>query len=148
MSDPTTLSPPEQEDVLREIATTLVANAPQGWQGLEFTFTSTVGIDGASFVATTSDGAKVVLPSPTSAMRKFGDLRTGMYQDGKGSWFTARLVIHPPGRFQADFDYDNEPGFVPPLTASAYALDFDHFPRSPEHTPDWLRAALDAEKPE
>lgn len=142
MSNPTPLSPPEQEEVLREIGGALVAAVPDEWQELELIFYSTVGIDGASFVVTKPDGTKDTRTSPTPAMRKFGELRSAMYEEEKGSWFTARLIIRPPGRFEVDYDYDSEPEFVPPLTAGAYALDFDYFPRSAENTPEWLREKL------
>lgn len=66
-------------------------------------------------------------------------LREGMYEMGS-SWFTAWLVLEPPGTHR--IDYDSEPTYVPPLTAAAYALDFRHYPRSAEHIPDWLRGKL------
>lgn len=41
-----------------------------------------------------------------------------------------------------DFDHDDEPGFVPQLTAGACLGDFEHFPRDEENSPEWLRERL------
>ncbi|MET8757344.1 hypothetical protein [Lentzea sp. NPDC004782] len=142
MSEPGPLSPPEQEEVVQNVCAALVGEAPAGWQQIRFEFYSTVGIDSARFEITAEDGSEVKLAPPMSAMDPLGDLRTEMYEEGKGSWFTARIVINPPGSYSVEYDYDNEPAFKPPLQADVYALDFEHFPRSEENTPEWLRAKL------
>ncbi len=100
--------------------------APDGWERLDFAFRATVGIDSASLEVEDAYDACAL-----------------MYRAGKGAWFTARLQIERSGRFSAEFDYDGEPDFTPPLTASAYAQDLDRFPRTAAHIPDWLRAKLD-----
>ena len=83
------------------------------------------------------------MQSPSGVMQQMAELREGMYQEGKGSWFTANLVIKRPGRYSIDYDYDNQPDFFPPLNAHLYALDFDYFSRTPENTPAWLKRKLD-----
>ncbi|CNE17595.1 Uncharacterised protein [Mycobacterium tuberculosis] len=117
--------------------------APDGWERLDFEFRATVGIDSASFeVEDASGGRRTAIP-PGQAIGRMDELRRVMYRSGKGAWFTARLQIERSGRFSAEFDYDGEPDFTPPLTPSAYALDLDRFPRSEAHIPAWLRAKLD-----
>lgn len=135
------LSSSEQEEIVRELAHILLSSAPEGWQKMELVFHSTVGIDAAEIFATTT-GEPERLPTPMAVARNMQALRQGMYEDGKGSWFTARLIVEPPGRYQITYDFDSEPTFVPPLTSDAYALDFEYFPRSDENTPDWLRQKL------
>lgn len=153
MSEPVPLSPEEQEDVIRSVGAILLAEAPESWQELRVSFRSTIGVDTATFEVVMADGQITKLHPPDSAMEKMTELRTGMYQEGKGSWFTATYVIKPPGRYNVDFDYDSQPNFFPPLNAGLYSLDFDYFPRSPENTPDWLKqkleeaAAEDEDKP-
>jgi hypothetical protein len=83
------------------------------------------------------------LQSPSGVMQQMAELREGMYQEGKESWFTANLVIKRPGRYSIEYDYDNQPDFFPPLNAHLYALDFDYFSRTPENTPAWLKRKLD-----
>jgi hypothetical protein len=137
------LAPDQQADLVRDIVGMLLSSAPAGWQRLEMTFGATVAIDTASLMCTDGTGKEERIVSPWQALHKLDELRTGMYTKDKGTWYTATLTIRPPGQYEIGYDYDNEPRFVPPLTADAYALDFEHFPRSEENTPAWLRRKLD-----
>ncbi|WP_395106980.1 hypothetical protein [Actinomadura sp. SCN-SB] len=118
--------------------------APHGWERLGFEFHATVGIDSASFEVRDASGETRPVMPPGQAIGKMDELRRVMYRRDKGAWFTARLEIERGGRFKAEFVYDKEPDFTPPLTGSAYALDLERFPRAEEHIPRWLRAKLDA----
>lgn len=148
MTEPTRLSPPEQEEVVQEVAGVMRSTAPAGWRKLELIYRSTVAVDAADILATTT-GEPQRIPVPMKVSSRMSSLREGMYERNSGSWFTARLVLEPPGKYQIEFDYDGEPTYVPPLTAGTYALDLQHYPRSEEHTPDWLREKLaEAERDE
>lgn len=136
----TELGPSEQDEMVREVATTLTRSAPAGWRRMELIYHSTVGIDCAEILATTT-GEPERVPLSMAISKIMSRLRGGMYEKSRGSWFTARLVVTQDG-YAITYDYDSEPAFVPPLTADAYALDFEHNPRAAEHTPDWLRAKL------
>jgi hypothetical protein len=116
--------------------------APAGWQRLDFEFRATVGIDSASFEVEGPDGGRRTALPPGQAVGKMDELRRVMYRSDKGAWFTARLQVERSGHFSAEFDYDGEPDFTPPLASSAYVQDLDRFPRSAEHIPDWLRDKL------
>ncbi|WP_021597214.1 hypothetical protein [Actinomadura welshii] len=120
----------------------LRAAAPAGWERLDFEFRATVGIDSASFEVEDADGGRRTALPPGQAVGRMDELRRVMYRADKGAWFTARLQVERSGHFSAEFDYDGEPEFTPPLAPSAYALDLDRFPRADEHIPDWLRAKL------
>ena len=141
MTHPARLTPDEQAHLIHEVVRELLFSAPEGWRRLELSFRSTVGIDTAEFLAVTTGGS-VKLSVPMEVLSRMDSLRGGMYEPGKGSWFTACLVLRPPGHYEIDYDYDGEPVFVPPLTADAFALDFEHYPRAAEHTPAWLREKL------
>jgi len=143
MTEPAPLSPPEQEELVREVGGMLQTKLPAGWQRANLSFRSTYGVDTATFIVTDSSGAEKRTPTPTAALRKMRELRNGMYEQDRGTWFTGTLVLEPPGKYQIEYDYDGEPTFVPPLKPSAFELDFEFFPRSEEHTPDWLRQKLD-----
>ncbi|MFE5288991.1 hypothetical protein ACFRAQ_28840 [Nocardia sp. NPDC056611] len=75
-------------------------------------------------------------------MGEFDRLRRAMYQPRTGMWFTARLMIDRSGGYDVNFDYDSEPDFNLKLTAGAYALDLQYFPRDVAHIPMWLQAKL------
>lgn len=147
MTEPAPLSPPEQEELVREVGGMLLTKLPAGWQRANLSFRSTYGVDTATFIVTDSSGAEKRTPTPTAALRKLRELRNGMYEQDRGTWFTGTLVLEPPGKHQIEYDYDGEPTYVPPLTADIYALDFQHYPRSDEHTPDWLREKLAEAEP-
>ncbi|MBO2446566.1 hypothetical protein J4573_05655 [Actinomadura barringtoniae] len=136
------LRTPKEREAVNGAVRALRSAAPAGWERLGFEFRATIGIDSASLEVVNADGsARTALP-PGQAVGKMDELRRVMYQRGKGAWFTARLEVERSGRFSAEFDYDGEPEFTPPLTPSAYALDLERFPRSDEHIPSWLRAKL------
>ncbi|HEY8482913.1 MAG TPA: hypothetical protein VIL71_24110 [Spirillospora sp.] len=135
------LRSPEEREAVNEAVRALRAAAPHGWERLGFEFRATVGIDSASFEIVDADGGIRTAVPPGQAVGRMDELRRVMYRRGQGAWFTARLDVGRD-RFSAEFDYDGEPDFTPPLTASAYALDLDRFPRADEHIPDWLRDKL------
>jgi hypothetical protein len=136
------LRSPKERKAVESAVRALSAIAPPGWRRLSFAFYATVGIDSASLETVCMDGSTRRLVPPGRAIRHMDELRTATYRADRGAWFTARLDIERSGRYSVEFDYDGEPDFTPPLTASAYALDLDRFPRSSEHTPGWLKDKL------
>ncbi|GAA4079457.1 hypothetical protein [Actinomadura miaoliensis] len=140
-SEQVRLSPEERETVNGAVRA-LRSAAPDGWEHMEFVFRATVSIDSSALQVVDADGNIRPTTVPGQASDKMDDLRQLMYREDKGAWFTARLRVERSGRFSAEFDYDGEPDFNPPLTADTYAVDLEHFPRSEEHMPDWLRARL------
>ncbi|SDM32675.1 hypothetical protein [Allokutzneria albata] len=132
----------EQQELLQEVSGLLVSAAPEGWRELELSFRSTVAVDTATFSCVGGSGERTRLSVPFRAMNRLSELREGMYAPGTGAWFTARMTIRPPGGFEVRYDYDSEPEFVPPLTPETFVLDQEHFPRSEEHMPEWLKDKL------
>jgi len=133
------VDPVEQEQVIREVGMALLGVAPVGWQEMEFSFRSTVVVDTATLWWIDPNGERFRLDPPNQAMDLLSTLRPRMYVKDRGSWFTARMKLRPPGRYEVEYDYDGEPEFTPPLSPDVFALDFRHFPRSEENTPEWLR---------
>ncbi|TYB43495.1 hypothetical protein [Actinomadura chibensis] len=143
MTDPEqVLRSAKERETVNGAVRALRSAAPSGWERLDFEFRATVGIDSASLEVEGADGGRRTALPPGQAVGMMDELRRVMYRSGQGAWFTARLKVERSGRFSAEFDYDGEPDFTPPLTSSAYAMDLDRFPRTDEHIPDWLRAKL------
>lgn len=143
MTDPEQVLRSEKErETVNGAVRALRSAAPADWERLDFEFRATVGIDSASLEVECADGERRTALPPGQAVGRMDELRRVMYRRGKGAWFTARLQVERSGRFSAEFDYDGEPDFTPPLTPSAYAQDLDRFPRTDEHIPDWLRKKL------
>lgn len=136
------LRSPQEREAVNGAVRALRSAAPSGWERLDFEFRATVGIDSAFLEVEGADGERRTAMPPGQAVGKMDELRRVMYRRGKGAWFTARLQIERSGRFSAEFDYDGEPEFTPPLTSSAYALDLERFPRTEDNIPDWLRDKL------
>jgi hypothetical protein len=136
------LRSPKERQTVNGAVRALRSAAPRGWERLGFEFRATVGIDSVSFEVVDAAGRARAATPPGQAVGLMDELRREMYRRGKGAWFTARLDIGRDGRFSAEFDYDGEPEFTPPLTASAYVQDLERFPRNREHIPRWLRDKL------
>lgn len=64
-----------------------------------------------------------------------------MYDEApfRGAWYTAVMTVTHDGKFDTAFEYEEKPAFDHKPAPEAYALDFQHFPRNEESTPDWLK---------
>ncbi|MEV5571431.1 hypothetical protein AB0L06_15385 [Spirillospora sp. NPDC052269] len=138
------LRSPREREAVNGAVRALRSAAPEDWERLGLEFRATVGIDSATFEIVEPDGRTRTAMPPGQAVGRMDELRRAMYRRDKGAWFTARLSVERSGRFSAEFDYDGEPDFTPPLGPSAYRQDLDRFPRADEHIPGWLRAKLRA----
>jgi hypothetical protein len=143
MSQEQPLTPELLEAALREAGSGVLAAAPDGWTELRFRLDATAELLSNKFEATLEDGSTVHLSAPDPPRKKLQELRARMYEQGKGTWFTARYVIVRPGRYSVDFDYDNEPDFGMPIDPLTYLNDLKYFPRDDEHVPDWLRQRVE-----
>lgn len=74
-------------------------------------------------------------------------LRSAMYREGAGTWFSARISVTPGGSATAEFDYDSEPQWDVELAPRDYVADLARFPRDADHMPAWLTARLAGKRP-
>ncbi|VVJ15513.1 Uncharacterised protein [Amycolatopsis camponoti] len=137
-----TLNPIEQNELLGEIAKTLIEAAPPNWQRLFFEFMSVGKHASVGMAATLENGTRQQVPAPRELSKPLSKLRRGMYADGLGTWYSMDMVIDRPDRYQVRFNRDEEPPFPTPAAPEQYALDQERFPRAPENMPDWFRAKL------
>jgi hypothetical protein len=123
--------------VLREVA-------PKGWARISITVSATVlAYDYAVRVGMPdgTDGGDVRLPPEILA--EFDEMRSAMYEPGRGTWFSARLVLERGVAPEVTFDFDGDPQWWPPLHPAAFLRDLQAFPRDEEHVPEWLRRLRD-----
>lgn len=139
MTEPARLSPEEQNEIIRNVCSGLIAEAPEDWQELRYRLHSTVDVDSPQFQIVHADGRVEAVLSPRVVRRPLNELRDGMYLQGKGTWFTVRITVSRPGRYEVDYNYDDEPGFVPQVVPATFDADLKHYPRSQDNIPDWLR---------
>jgi hypothetical protein len=137
------LTSQEQNEMLEQVAVALAAATLDEWTEIRFLYWGLVDVTSAEFVVVRPDSSTVRLPPPRKATRLMDRLRPGMYQPGKGAWFTATYVVSRGGRYRVDFDYDNEPAFPFDLTSASFAKDLAHFPRDARFIPPWLQQRLE-----
>ncbi len=144
MSHPDEFGIPEQDEAIQDVARDLVAEAPEGWQKIVFTYAAIVGMSTSTFTSTLDNNETKADFPPIATNTKMRKLREDMYSPESGTWFTATVTVDNTGKYHTQFDYDSEPDFNRPLTAGAYQLDFEEYPRPSDQVPSWLRDKLDA----
>ncbi|ADH70428.1 hypothetical protein HGB46_00480 [Nocardiopsis dassonvillei] len=138
------LTPDEQQDILTQIGARILDQAPDGWAKIVYTRKSVIEQSTSTLVVEFEDGTSQRESVPSGMGLMIDDLRAGMYQEGKGTWFSFEYVITPPGRFNVTYNYDEDPGITFP-TAFGYTNDLKYFPRDEEYMTDWLREKLQEE---
>ncbi|GAA2659236.1 MULTISPECIES: hypothetical protein [Actinosynnema] len=128
---------------LERAVTALAAEAPHGWTRVDVdvhlcTMMHLFGVR----VSSDSGGAPLSMRLPKVVGNDLVRARRLMYEPGRGTWLSARLTVFPDGEHRVEFNFDEEPGWKPPLHPVAYARDLEAFPRDDEHVPDWLREQL------
>lgn len=132
----------EQNEILVKIGRTFLESAQEEWEKLTYEWDglksySTNGL----YLKNPNEGESLIPFSPVIIDVK--RLRSGMYQQGRGTWFSMRYTITPPTRYDVTFNYDNPPDFLIPASPHAYLDDLQRFPRDPEHIPNWLQQKID-----
>ncbi len=135
------LSLPEQQQILTRIGTKLLVEVPEDWERVTYFIQSVVDHSSAEVVVEFPDGTSRRESLPAEVFSLTDELRAGMYQEGKGTWFSMRYVISRPGKFNVDFDYDEDPGITFP-TSQGFTKDLRYFPREETNIPEWLREKL------
>ncbi|MFI0482179.1 hypothetical protein [Actinomadura sp. 9N215] len=143
---PTPMPPEEQGKLLQEVGAEIISAAPAGWVEVRYSLGMTAELSGGYVTVRLEDDTTVRVKPPETSRLKLRELRAGMYEPGKGTWFSAEYVVVRPGRYSVDFDYDNEPSFTATLnfkpSPMTYVNDLKWFPRDDEHIPGWLRQKI------
>lgn len=139
----TTLSASEQDAMLRDLGRILSSAILDEWDELQFFYAGVFDVSTMGMTVRRPDGSAQPITPPRRAARLMRELRAGMYQPGRGAWFTARYVVDGSGGYRVDFDYDNEPQLDFTLASTTYLTDLQHYPREAQHIPGWLRLQLD-----
>jgi hypothetical protein len=138
------LDPIQQKDELDGIATTLLEALPPGWSELVIDFRAVGRKIDVAVGLTGPDGKERVWDPPAEIWRAFQRLRGGMYTENEGTWFSARYVLVPPGRYNIQYNWQNQPDFQPQPSPEEFATEQERFPRGEAYMPPWYRAGLDA----
>ncbi|MFE6920293.1 hypothetical protein ACFVAV_04520 [Nocardia sp. NPDC057663] len=129
---------------MRSIGVDMVSAAPPEWRQLRLVMEATVESYRHSYEVVGTDGTvdkSRFLAMPSQAER-VAALRIGMYEGGKGTWFTMTLTVTDSGEYDASFDYESPPHLGSPLPNRVFESDLRAFPRDPAHIPTWLADTL------
>jgi len=136
------MTPVEESQALVELGQACLSAVEPDWSEVVLQYTAVTGHESAELVRRASDGSSISVEVPDSALEEARRLRNGMYKQDTGTWFSMRYTITPPGSYGVDFVYDTEPEFTAPVPPTAFEQDLERFPRSDEHTPEWLGRVL------
>ncbi|MGW4487019.1 hypothetical protein ACWEOE_24615 [Amycolatopsis sp. NPDC004368] len=131
------------DPVPAEIAAALAGAAPPGWAEIALTVSATVVANDFALQVKLSDGTPGSMELPAPVKAAFRALRDDMYEPGRGTWFSATVVLRPDAEPQFSYHLDEDPNWWPPLHPSAFTRDLEAYPRDDEHVPPWLRKLLD-----
>lgn len=135
---------PSRDDLITQwIGQQLMGAAPPEWRRLDLQVAMAANITDIRFTVIMKDGSTPGTELPDGINFALNDLRKEMYEEGKGTWFSLRLTIDPPGDYHANFNFDLEPIWEPPVPDAVLVEDLQAFPRTAEHVPTWLRAKID-----
>lgn len=138
---PGDLGPEGQKALLDELAEVVTSAAPQDWARLAVEYKCLgrhvelgVGVHDA-----TEQPVSWEPPAEVDAL--FWRLRVGMYEEGRGTWFSAFFRTRTTGPHEIFYNWDNEPPWQPP--AESFAHEQRLFPRDGAHQPAWFRRRLE-----
>lgn len=136
------MGPVEQRQVLVSVGRCVASLAPAGWRRITISFSGLVDMVSSWVEIVHHDGRLERAELPLRESMEMNKLREGMYEKGKGAWFSLTFVIEQSGDFTVDYNYNEEPPFPFKLDPGRYANDYRHYPRDWENIPDWLRKKL------
>lgn len=132
--------------LLKQIEESLTEHAPAQWRSITVTCQATANWQELTTSLTAESGAELHWLPPAEVGQLFRRLRAQCYEYPFGTWFTAELTLEAGEAPRFSFDTLAEPAWRPYfedwLFAGAYCVRHEllHFPRTPDHTPDWLAA--------
>ncbi|ATE54118.1 hypothetical protein [Actinosynnema pretiosum] len=135
------LNPVQQKEVLDEMTGVLLESLPADWEYLELEHHHVGAHLGLRVGLRVAGGGTREWFPPEDVWYLFQDLRSGMYAEGQGTWFSGYYKLERPGKCSISYEWEREPAFSTPVPLEAFALDLERFPREPDYVPDWFPRA-------
>lgn len=133
----------EELEAISKISSELSEHLPGDWKYARFV-AMFMGIYGMLNIdVEKEDGEVVQIELTASFMMKSMELRSGMYKQNEGSWFSWELRLWSEGIFKSRFNYHEYPPFSFSPGTEDYLDEMRIFPRGEEFTPDWLQSEID-----
>jgi hypothetical protein len=130
-------------EVAERLRRALVGVGPAGWARISLDVKATAEVyELAASVLRTDGTFAAAEPMGREATSDLQELRELMYRDGRGTWFSARLVVYRDAEPEFSVNFDEDPQWSPELHPTTFVRDLELFPRSEDHIAPWLRARL------
>ncbi|EHR61999.1 hypothetical protein [Saccharomonospora cyanea] len=126
----------------RRIGFMLLDAVDGGWLRIDFRCKVVSDAHDLALTVLLADGSSPAVPLPEAILEPVLQLREEMYREGRGTWFSARWTLEPPGRMNLTYNLDWDPLWEPDVPASSWRADLEAFPRDGDHMPEWLRMRL------
>ncbi|MCE6998183.1 hypothetical protein LZG04_25790 [Saccharothrix sp. S26] len=133
----------EVDRVLRWVCGRLLDLAPPDAVRLDLKVTMASTVEDFTCTTVAADGSARTHELPQDVHPAFADLRDLLYEPGRGTWLSVRLVIDPPDTVRVTFNFDVDPVWDPPVGPELLAKDLEDYPR--DELPPWLHHTLTGE---
>ncbi|MDT7727891.1 MAG: hypothetical protein QOI21_4467 [Actinomycetota bacterium] len=141
-SPPPPLDAAQEDELIQQIGARVLQGAPKGWRRIDVKVTMATMVDDIALTVIMSDGSSPPPEPPPDIKAELVALRQGMYQPGRGTWLSLRLILDPPGSYVVHYNFDYDPLWDPPVPPVVYQRDLEAFPRDTEHLPAWYPARM------
>lgn len=132
-----------EPEIVSAIAAQVSDAAPDQWAEITLTVQASVLVYQFGITARSTDRRLIAIDPPSGLQDDVSALRGVMYEQGRGTWFSARISLCRGENPVASFNFDADPAWWPHVPPTVFSRDLEVFPRSPEHVPSWLREVLD-----
>src|SRR5436309_2950589 len=98
------------EDLIQRLGNLLLDLVPeQGWRRIDLFGAMTVAVRNIRLTVIMNDGSQPDVAPPPEITQVLAKLRALLYDPEKGTWFSARIAVDPPGSISYSYNYDFEP---------------------------------------
>jgi hypothetical protein len=133
------LTAEEQNAILGSVTTLLVHRLPGDWEELLLDLRVMGGHVESAVSVLTVFGRSIDWDLPDEALPFFAQLRAGMYEPERGTWFSARYHLVHPSRYSIAYERNAEPDWTCRPAQRSHLEELGLFPRTGDAIPEWLR---------
>lgn len=144
MSRPSPLTQADQEKLIQQIGVALLRVVPVEWQRILIEYRAAGKHIEMSAEVLAADGTTLNWAAPRECAQLFGRLRSGMFEEDRGTWQRSRYLIKQPSSYAIGFDYEEEPRWQNPPPPIAFVDELRFFPRPEDKIPEWMAERVKA----
>lgn len=129
------MGPVEEQEAIGEVASRVLEHMPDGWRSATYQVRFMGFYANERFEIESEEGEtrRSSLPPEFALMPM--KLRSGMYRENQGTWFSWKLEVWSDGRYKSRFNYDEHPLLAFAPDPDEYFNEMRKFPRGEEFTP-------------